>query len=159
MPSLTWFFPFFKGLLLGLLAAVLHEVGHLFAARAVGVKVKMVGLRWKGLYMVREPGPPAKNLLISLAGPLTNLVLILSWHWSPGFGLANLCFAFFNLLPIEGSDGERVWKCWREMHKEGPKSSGLASPELNSGFGPSAETAVPTARQDRLARQSLQIGD
>jgi Zn-dependent protease len=118
--SLEWFFPFFQGIFLGLVAMVLHEAGHLLAALAVGIKIRGVGLRWKGLYTVREAGPPAKNLLVSLAGPLTNLLLILSWHWSPTFGLANLCFGVCNLLPIGGSDGERVLRCWREMHDEGP---------------------------------------
>ena len=72
MPSLAWFFPIFEGLFLGLIAATLHEVGHLLAARAVGVNVKAIGFTWKGMYMVREAGPPAKNLLVSLAGPLMN---------------------------------------------------------------------------------------
>jgi len=97
---------------------VLHEVGHLLAALALGIKIRSVGLRWKGLYTVREAGPPAKSLLISLAGPLTNAVLLFGWHWSPTFGLANLCFAVCNLLPIDGSDGERALKSWQRMQDE-----------------------------------------
>jgi Zn-dependent protease len=130
MPSLLWFFPIFSGLLLGLLAAVLHELGHLLAARAVGVRVKALGFRWKGFYVVREPGTPAKSFLISLAGPFTNSVLILLWPISPSFGLANLCFAFFNLLPIEGSDGERAWSCWRAMRRERLQSSSTQKGEV-----------------------------
>ena len=45
---LKWFFPFFQGLLLGLVAMTLHEAGHLIAALAVGIKVKNVGFCWKG---------------------------------------------------------------------------------------------------------------
>jgi Zn-dependent protease len=114
---LKWFFPFFQGLLLGLVAMTLHEAGHLIAALAVGIKVKNVGFCWKGMYTVREPGPPVKNILVSLAGPMVNLILLMTWHWWPTFGLANLCFALFNLLPIEGSDGLRIMKCWRQMAK------------------------------------------
>lgn len=119
MPFLfvKWFFPVFQGLLLGVLAMTLHEAGHLLAALAVGIKVKNVGFCWKGMYTVREPGPAAKNVLVSLAGPMVNVVLMFTWHWSPTFGLANLCFALCNLLPIEGSDGERILSCWRDMHK------------------------------------------
>lgn len=117
--SLEWFFPFFEGIFLGILAMLLHEAGHLLAALSLGIKIKSVGLRWKGMYTVREAGPPAKNLLISLAGPLTNVVLMLCWHWSPTFGLANFCFALGNLLPIEGSDGERALRCWRQMNDKG----------------------------------------
>jgi Zn-dependent protease len=118
MHVFTWFFPFFQGLFLGVIAMAFHEAGHLVTAPLVGIKIKTVGLRWKGLYTVREAGPPDKNLIVSLAGPLVNLALIATWHWSFRFGLANLCFTFFNLLPIEGSDGERVWRCWLEIKRE-----------------------------------------
>ncbi len=118
MPSLAWFFPVFNGLFLGLVAATLHEVGHLLVARAMGVNVKTLGFTWKGMYMVREPGPPAKNLAISLGGPGMNLLLMAFWSLSPAFGLANLCFAFCNLLPIQNSDGDRAWSCWRTLKRE-----------------------------------------
>lgn len=118
MQVLAWFFPFFQGLFVGVIAMAFHEAGHLIAAPLAGIKIKTVGLKWKGLYTVREPGPPAKNIIVSLAGPFTNLALLALWPLSHKFGLANLCFAFFNILPIEGSDGERVWRCWREMQKE-----------------------------------------
>ncbi len=117
-PGLSWFFPFLQGIFFGLLAMALHEAAHVVAALAVGVRVKNVGFSWKGIYTVREAGPPAKNILVSLAGPLTNLALILCWAWSPDFGLANLCFAAFNLLPIQGSDGDRVLKCLDQMQKQ-----------------------------------------
>lgn len=117
MHVLAWFFPFFQGLGLGLIAMTFHEAGHLFAAPLAGVRIKTVGLKWKGLYTVREPGTPAQNMIVSLAGPFTNLVLLAFWPLSHKFGLANLCFAFFNMLPIEGSDGERIWSCWRAMKK------------------------------------------
>jgi len=115
--TLAWIFPVLQALLIGILAMTLHEAGHLVAALVVGIKIKNVGFCWKGMYTVREPGPPVKNILVSLAGPMVNLILMMTWHWSPTFGLANLCFALFNLLPIEGSDGERIMRCWREMAK------------------------------------------
>ncbi|MFZ0743996.1 MAG: hypothetical protein WAM85_06300 [Terracidiphilus sp.] len=116
--SLEWFFPVFQGLFLGVLAMALHEAAHLAMALAVGVRIKKIGFHWKGLYTLREAGSPAKNALISLAGPLANLALLLTWHWSATFGIANLCFTFFNLLPLQGSDGDRVWQCWRQMQEE-----------------------------------------
>jgi|SRR5579863_4621906 len=119
MHILEWFFPFFQGLGLGVVAMLFHETGHLIVAPFAGVKIKTVGLKWKGLYTVREAGSPVQNMIVSLAGPFTNLALLALWPLSHKFGLANLCFAFFNILPIEGSDGERVWKCWREMRRVG----------------------------------------
>lgn len=112
------FLPFAQFLLLGVLAMTLHEAGHWIAAAAVGVKVKAVGLCWKGLYTVREPGPPAKNLIISIAGPLANVVLIILWgHFFSHFSMANICFAVCNLLPIQGSDGDRALTCWRQLQR------------------------------------------
>jgi Zn-dependent protease len=116
---LEWFFPFFQGLLVGLAAMFLHEGGHIATAIGLGVKVKKVGIQWnKGVYTVREKGPLNKNLLIALAGPLTNVLLIPTCYWSPMFGLANFCYAIANLLPVEGSDGSRILGCWQEMRKK-----------------------------------------
>lgn len=92
----------------GLGAMVLHEVGHVAYACALGVKVKRIGVSLKGVYIVREPGSSYQNLMISLAGPLTNVALLFLWHQYPTFGLANLYFVVFNLLPFRGSDGSRV---------------------------------------------------
>jgi Zn-dependent protease len=116
--NLRWFFPVVEGMGLGLGAMALHEVGHVVAAIGLGVEVKKVGLGWRGMYTVRDPGTPVKNMLVSLAGPLTNLLLILFWHWWPVFGMANMCVGLTNLLPIGGSDGLRVWRCWQEMHEK-----------------------------------------
>ncbi len=114
-----WFLSLSGTLFLGLLAMVLHETGHLVTSLMVGIKVKSVGLCMKGMYVVREAGPPAKNLVVSLAGPLTNVaLLLLFWHTSRTFTLANMCLAICNLVPIRGSDGDRAWTCVEEMQKE-----------------------------------------
>ncbi len=103
-----WLVPVFEGMSLGVLAMVLHEAGHLAAALCVGLRIRRVGIGWKGMYLVREPGPLWKNILVSLAGPCTNLLLSLIWLRHDGLSLANLCFGLVNLLPIEGSDGDRI---------------------------------------------------
>jgi len=92
--------PFFQGLLLGLVAMTLHEAGHLIAALAVGIKVKNVGFCWKGMYTVREPGPPVKNILVSLAGPMVNLILMMTWHWWPTFGLPIYALPYSTCCPL-----------------------------------------------------------
>jgi hypothetical protein len=119
LPSLRWFLPLIQGMGFGLLAMVFHEAAHIIVALILGIKIKKIGLGWKGMYTVREPGSVEKNLYASLAGPLMNLVLILCWHWYPIFGLANLCCGVVNFLPIEGSDGARILSCWRQMHNKG----------------------------------------
>jgi membrane-associated protease RseP (regulator of RpoE activity) len=55
---------------------------------------------------------------VALAGPLVNALLVLSWHWWPMFGLANVIFAVVNLLPITNSDGLRVARCLQEMSQD-----------------------------------------
>jgi Zn-dependent protease len=122
-----WIISLAGTLFLGLSAMVLHECGHVVTSLMVGIRIKSVGLCMKGMYVVREKGTPAKNLLISLAGPLTNVALILLfWHVSPKFSLANLCFAICNLAPVKGSDGERALRCLEQMQKEAS-----AEPETN----------------------------
>lgn len=120
MHLLRWFVPFFTGLGLGVIAMILHECGHIVVAVALGVRVKKIGMLWKGLYTVREQGTVSQNLLIALAGPFVNLLLILTGPWFPQFSLANVCYALVNMLPIEGSDGFRVAACWRQMREQRP---------------------------------------
>lgn len=117
--SQHWLFSLAGTLFLGLTAMVLHEFGHLVTSLMVGIRVKSVGLCIKGMYIVREAGSPTKNLLISLAGPLTNVALILLfWGHSPKFVLANVCLAVFNLVPVKGSDGDRALMCLAQIQKE-----------------------------------------
>jgi Zn-dependent protease len=114
-----WLFSLIGTLLLGLSAMVLHEFGHLVTSLMVGIKVKSIGLCMKGMYIVREAGSPTKNILISLAGPLTNVaLLLLFWHVSTTFTLANLCLAICNLAPVKGSDGDRVLVCLEQLQRE-----------------------------------------
>ena len=114
-----WLISLAGTLFLGLTAMVLHEFGHLVTSLMVGVKVKSVGLCMKGMYVVREAGTPAKNLLVSLAGPLTNVALLLIfWHKSETFALANMCLAICDLAPVRGSDGDRAWTCIEQIEKE-----------------------------------------
>lgn len=88
---------------------VLHESGHLVAAWLFGVRVKRVGVSWKGIYTVRETGSRSANITISLCGPLANLTLaILAWHSLFHFAEVNLVLGLYNLLPISGADGKRV---------------------------------------------------
>lgn len=119
-----WLISIAGTLFLGLSAMVLHEFGHLATSLMIGIKVKSVGLCMKGMYIVREAGSPTKNLLVSLAGPLTNVALmLLFWNVSPKFVLANLCLAICNLAPVKGSDGDRALVCLEQMQKESSLST------------------------------------
>lgn len=101
----------FSFLVSALVAVALHELSHVFMAFVLGVKVKRVGLSWRGPYVVRDCGTPAQNVAISLAGPLANLVTVLGCLYI-GRGvdlcLASLVLGTFNLLPVPSSDGLRA---------------------------------------------------
>ena len=104
-------------------AVLLHELGHLAAARLLRVPVTAVVL-WPmgGFTAVRlSPGRFRAELGIALAGPSVNLLLVLliaglgGWEgpgarWRPEvvFGWLNLLLGLFNLLPVFPMDGGRI---------------------------------------------------
>jgi stage IV sporulation protein FB len=95
--------------LIALVVMILHEVGHLAAARALGIRIKRAGISRRGMYAIRETGPATANLITTLAGPLFNLSLAVAWPLWREFALVNIIFAPGNLLPLKGSDGRRAW--------------------------------------------------
>ena len=118
---------------LSLVAAMLiHELGHLAAARACRVPAPELGLGWGprlwgfrhggvefklhalpvGAYVrldmrVLQTRPLSQQVLVLLAGVVVNLCAAALW---PGtvFGALNLLLAATNLLPFYQQDG---WKC------------------------------------------------
>ncbi len=116
-------------------AAVLHEVGHLTAARLCHVKVSglrldLFGARFKldGLMSY------GTEWLIAAAGPLCNLlsaaVALLWWQTCSGemtdgmflFSMASLVLGIINLLPIGTLDGGRMLYCTC-AHRKGVNSA------------------------------------
>lgn len=99
-----------------LLAAALHEGGHLLVARWRGVPVRALSMTAFGcvLDFVDEALVRDKDLLwIAAAGPLCNLLFALLcvtpwvgwWRGAALFGAEHLLLALFNLLPVFPLDG------------------------------------------------------
>lgn len=104
--------------LLGCAAAiVLHELGHLLAAWVTGIRIKRVGISWKGPYIVRERGHDLVNACVALAGPALNLVVaVCCWNSGPQFALINLVLGISNLLPfVPGGDGQHAMASIRTL--------------------------------------------
>lgn len=101
---------------------VMHELGHVFAARGFRWRVRRIELLpFGGVAEVDEWGnkPPREEIAVALAGPLVNLVMILVsgllrmvhvWdsQWTIFFMQGNAIMAGLNLLPVWPLDGGKI---------------------------------------------------
>lgn len=133
---------------------LLHEFGHILAARRYGVRTPEVVLLPIGgvARMERMPETPRQEIVVALAGPAVNLViaavLVVALGGLPSFaatletstgGLAgrllyaNLFIAAFNLLPAFPMDGGRVFRALLSWW-QGPARGTLIAARTGQGF-------------------------
>ncbi|MBQ9098829.1 MAG: site-2 protease family protein [Clostridia bacterium] len=96
-----------------LLAAAIHECGHLLAAHLLKLPLRRMEIDLLGarLYPARALPSYKAEAILAAAGPLFSLLPALVPWRSPFFlalRAASLSFALFNLLPIDGFDGGRL---------------------------------------------------
>lgn len=111
-----------------LIFAIVHELGHLACGLLLGMKPSKMELRPYGVSISFKLKPEdynrkigkgnffeIKKIIVAIAGPLTNLIIVLitlqfnmNMFWGLMIIYSNLLIFFFNLLPIYPLDGGRI---------------------------------------------------
>ena len=95
--------------LLGIvLAAAVHELGHLTAMYFLGVPVLGINLHPGGARIEAGPMEPGEEVICALAGPVAGAMTIFAWKWFPELAVVGLVQTVFNLIPVYPLDGGRV---------------------------------------------------
>ena len=113
--------------LLGLLAAALHELGHIAAAKLVSIRLSSLSLDLLGARLTTERRLTSykDEIILCAAGPLVNFAvsttvfLILPninnasafYEYMSFFATASAALGILNLLPIKSFDGGRILEC------------------------------------------------
>ncbi|MBX9701274.1 MAG: site-2 protease family protein, partial [Acetobacteraceae bacterium] len=143
------------------LCVLLHEFGHVFAARRYGVRTPDITLLPIGgvAQMERIPEKPSEELVVALAGPAVNVVIAAllflalggvpsmqaaaELH-SPGHGIlerlawVNVTLVVFNLIPAFPMDGGRVLRAFLAMrlgHVRATQRAATIGQVVAFGFG------------------------
>ena len=91
-----------------LLAAAVHELGHLTAMYFMGVPVERIVLHPGGVRIEVGQMGPGEEVICALAGPVAGALTLFTWKWFPELAVAGLVQTVFNLIPIYPLDGGRV---------------------------------------------------
>ena len=104
---------------------VIHGLGHMLAARAVGVRMVRVRRTHTGLRLIAGAPFPSYDaeLYCALGGPVANVAAALlcrlillplgvAMEFVTSFSPLSLFFGLLNLLPLQGFDGARILLCF-----------------------------------------------
>ena len=124
---------------LGLLAAILHELGHIFVYCIQQRHLPVIEVTMTGFCMrtAGERLSPRQRLVLAVAGPAVNFALAGVWAVrlaqaatirGSAFWAANLLTGLFNLLPIPPLDGAQMaayaGALWQQKHGKYAQTAG-----------------------------------
>lgn len=102
---------------------IIHELGHVFAAKSYGWTIEEIQiLPFGGVANMKQNNDSIlEEFIVAIAGPLQNLMMIIigigfqrinlwSSEWTTFFIQANTIILLFNLIPITPLDGNKLLK-------------------------------------------------
>ena len=106
-----------------LVAAAVHELGHILAVRIFGGKIVEMTLGLHGAQIRTTPMGPKFQLPAILAGPIFGLLPALLWEKCPRLAFCATLLSAWNMLPIYPLDGGRALRLLLRETAHGPSGS------------------------------------
>ena len=97
-----------KWLLASIMAAIVHELGHICLVRLCKGSIRNVEIGPGGVCMYCVPMKPIHSILSIAAGPVMSFALVFLIRFAPRVAICGLVQGLFNLLPIMPLDGGRL---------------------------------------------------
>lgn len=121
---------------------LLHECGHCLAAQYYKMTVKDITLLpFGGAARIQVPWEPIPELVVAIAGPAVNVLLIgplylaAQFHWFfASMFVYNLVLLIFNLIPAFPMDGGRVLRSTLNLLWDDHYRATLWSTRIGQGF-------------------------
>ena len=90
------------------LAAVIHEFGHLSILKLLKVRIYRIRIGVLGTVIETEEVTQKQELLSAMAGPIAGLITCLTARFFPILAICAFVQTAYNLLPVYPFDGGRV---------------------------------------------------